>query len=135
MAGAHLSRQPPLHGEQRLKRKPWTRKEALGHLVDLAATHHQWFARALTEPNLAISGSPQESWVCALRYRNYPWQDLVNLWISINRLLIHMLAVIPGEKLTVPCRIGIGKPVPLSKLIDRYFEQFQDMIGQLLARL
>jgi hypothetical protein len=72
VAGAHLSGQPPLYGEQRLKRKPWTRKEALGHLVDLAATHHQWFARALTEPNLAVSGSPQESWVFALPVSGLP---------------------------------------------------------------
>jgi hypothetical protein len=69
------------------------------------------------------------------QYRDYPWQDLVNLWISINRLLIHVLTVIPEEKLTMPCRVGIGEPIPLSKLIDRCFEQFQDMIGQLLARL
>jgi len=26
--------QPPAYGEQRLKRKPWTRQEAVGHLVD-----------------------------------------------------------------------------------------------------
>jgi hypothetical protein len=37
---------------QCLKRTGWTRKEALGHLIDWAAAHQQWFARALAEPKL-----------------------------------------------------------------------------------
>ena len=40
------------YANQRLKRKPWTRKEAFGHLVDWAILNQQWFARALTEPTL-----------------------------------------------------------------------------------
>lgn len=34
-------------GLRPLKRKPWSRKEALGHLIDWATTHHQWLARAV----------------------------------------------------------------------------------------
>jgi ATP-dependent Clp protease ATP-binding subunit ClpA len=51
------------YSEQRLKRRPWTRKEALGHLIDWAATHQQWFARALTESKLVAAGYPQEDWI------------------------------------------------------------------------
>jgi len=44
------------YGAQRLKRKPWSRKEALGHLIDCATAHHQWFVRALTEPAVQVYG-------------------------------------------------------------------------------
>jgi hypothetical protein len=44
-----------------LERTEWTRKEALGHLIDWAAAHQQWFARALTGPELTAGGYPEGS--------------------------------------------------------------------------
>ena len=86
------------YGRQRLKRKPWSRKEGLGHLINLAAAHHQWLAAALTEPKLTVSGYPEDEWVSAQQYQDYAWPELVDLWIGLNRLLIHVLCVIPEEK-------------------------------------
>ena len=59
----HLKRYADVYGEQRLSWRPWTRKQALGHLVDSAAAHHIWFACALTLPKLATHGYPQDDWV------------------------------------------------------------------------
>jgi hypothetical protein len=59
----------------------------------------------------------------------------VDLWVSLNRFLIHILAQIPEDKLSLMCRIGIGEPIPLSKLIERYVEHCTDVVGQILARL
>jgi len=56
------------YANQRLKRKPWSRKEAFGHLVDWAVTHQQWFARALTEPRLEVESYPMDEW-CMPAYR------------------------------------------------------------------
>jgi ATP-dependent Clp protease ATP-binding subunit ClpC len=41
--------QPDAFGDLRLKRKPWSRKEAVGHLIDCAMAHQGWIARALTD--------------------------------------------------------------------------------------
>jgi ClpA/ClpB-like protein len=123
------------HGDQRLKRKPWTRKEAFGHLVDWAVMHQQWFARALTEPKLVAESYPLDEWVPAQQYRHYALKDLVDLWVLLNRFLIHLLALIPEDKLTLVCRIGIHEPIPLSKLIERYVEHCEDVVAQILARL
>ena len=126
---------PDTYGEQKLKRKPWTRKQALGHLIDWAAAHQQWFARALSESTLLAGGYPEENWVLAERYADFAWQDTLDLWVSLNRLLLHVLAGIPEEKLKTPCRIGISQPVPLSQLIARYVEHCEDIAGQIVAHL
>jgi hypothetical protein len=123
------------YGEQRLKRKSWSRKEALGHLIDLATSHHRWFARALTKPKIFESGYPLDDWVSSQRYHECPWPELVNLWVSINRLLLHVLRAIPEEKLAVSCRIGIEDSISLRNLIERYVERCDDIMGQILARL
>jgi hypothetical protein len=123
------------YARQHLKRKPWTRKEAMGHLVDLATTYHQWLARALTEPKLTAAAYPADEWVSAQKYSECPWQELVDLWVSLSRLMVHVLAVIPPEKMKTPCRIGIEEPITLWELIQRYITETTDLIGQILAKL
>lgn len=118
---------------QNIKRKRWSRREALGHLVDWAAAHQQWFARALTEPTLSAAGDPADEWVKAQRYKEYAWRELVDLWSSLNRFLIHVIAGIPEQKLAMPCRIGIGDPVSLAALVSRYVDHCSDVLAQILT--
>jgi len=121
-------------GGQRLKRTEWTRKEALGHLIDWAAAHRQWFARALTEPKLTASGYPEDGWLSAQQYNELPWRELVDLCALLNRLIVHVIARIPEEKMDTPCRIGIAEPIPLQELVCRYVAHCEDIVGQLLMR-
>ena len=123
------------YANQRLKRKPWTRKEAFGHLVDWAVIHQQLFARALTEPRLEAESYAFDEWVIAQKYRLSGFQELVDLWVSLNRLIIHVMAQVPEDKLRVVCRIGVRDPIPFSKLIERYVQHCEDVVGQILARL
>jgi len=128
------------YGDQRLKRipqpdRPWTRKEALGHLIDWAIVHQQWFTEALMEPKVKGARYPDQAAVEAQQFAKFPWAETVNLWASLNRLLIHLLRRIPEAKLDLPCRIGIAEPVTLAQLIDAYIEHCQDIAGQVLARL
>ena len=120
---------------QQLRRKPWSRRQAMGHLVDLATTSHEWLARALTQPKFTAAGYPSDLWVEAQRYDDYPWEDLVDLWASLNRLLVHVLAQVPEEKLTIECRIGIEDSRPLLAVIGRYVAECEDLLGQILAKL
>jgi ATP-dependent Clp protease ATP-binding subunit ClpA len=121
-------------GAQRLKRTGWTRKEALGHLIDWAAAHQQWFARALAEPRLIASGYPEDGWLSVQHYNDLPWLELADLCISINRLIVHVIEHIPEAKIDTPCRIGIAEPIPLQELVRRYVAHCDDIVGQLLKR-
>jgi hypothetical protein len=64
-----------------------------------------------------------------------PTLQLIELWISINRLLGHILAAVPEEKVNMPCRIGIEEPRTLLALIHQYVDRCEDLIAQILARL
>jgi hypothetical protein len=129
----HLKRYADVYGEQRISWKPWTRKQALGHLVDSAAAHHIWFACALTQTKLVVSAYPQDDWVSAQKYGNYVWQEIVDLWVSLNLLLIHVLAQIPDAKREMDCRIGLEDPIPLAELIDRYVKHCEETAASILA--
>jgi hypothetical protein len=121
-------------GPPRLKRTWWTRKEALGHLIDWAAAHQQWFARALTEPKLTAGGYPEDGWLSAQHYNDLRWQKLWILCVSLNGLIAHVLAHIPEEKMDMPCLIGIAEPIPLRELVLRYVAHCEDVVAQLLMR-
>jgi hypothetical protein len=101
----------------------------------LAAAHHQWFAQALAEPTVHATGYPQEAWAPAQQYQRCDWADLVDLWVSTNRMLVHVLGVIPEDRVKTPCRIGIEKPVPLETVVRRYVETCEDIMGQILSHL
>jgi len=68
-----------------------TRKVALGHLVDCAIGLHQWLARG--DRNAAFEFPAQG--LLAEEYKMYAWRPLVELWLAINDLLIHILCQIP----------------------------------------
>lgn len=121
-------------GQRHIKRKPWSRKEALGHLIDWAAAHQQWFARALTEPIIVAGEYPADELVPAQQYWLLAWQDAVDSWASINRVLIHVLSHVPENKLNTPCRIGIREPIALSALIANYVDHCEDILGQIMTR-
>jgi hypothetical protein len=125
--------QPDAFGDQRLKRKPWSRKEAVGHLIDCAIAHHGWIARALTEPRPSLSGRPEDQWVYELSYADYAWRDLLDMWESENLLLVHILLHVREEKLDTICRIGVEEPLPLRELVMRYVDYCEDIVGQILS--
>jgi hypothetical protein len=131
----HLAAYSDADRDKFLKRKRWTRKEALGHLVDYASSHQQWLARAITEPNIVVPSYPQDSWVSAQHYGDFSWLDLIDLWALLNRLLVHVLTRIPEQRLNTPCRVGFDEPMLLSRLIERYVDHCEDVVGQILARL
>jgi hypothetical protein len=119
---------------QRLSRAGWTRKEAVGHLIDWATTHQEWFARALTEPQLTAAGYPDPRWLSAQHYNDMPWQELLTLCRLLNRIIVHVITRIPEDKLDTPCRIGIAEPIPLLELIRRYVAHCEDIVAQLRMR-
>ena len=70
----------------------------------------------------------------AQSYGSAPWQDLVDLWVSTNRILVHVLAQVPEDKLAMECRIGLAEPISLAALIERYVEHTSDLLSQILSR-
>jgi hypothetical protein len=116
-----------------LSRLPWSRKQALGHLIDWAAAHHEWIGRALVESKVVAHGYPLGERVEAARYNQMPWADLVIVWLALNDLVENIAAHLPPERLQIPCRIGIDPEKPLEKVLERYREYTGDLLAQICS--
>jgi hypothetical protein len=120
--------------ERKLKRRDWTRKQAMGHLIDLATAHHQWFARALVEPRVVAVSYPDANWAAAQEYDLLTWRQLLALWLPLQELLIHVLGHTPESRWTVPCRIGLDPEIPLRQLADAYAHRVEETVAEILTR-
>jgi ATP-dependent Clp protease ATP-binding subunit ClpA len=61
-----------------------TRPQMLGHLIDWATAHHQWFLRALEEADLVAPEYPRRDPSKTQHYRQLGWLELVPAWISVE---------------------------------------------------
>jgi hypothetical protein len=111
----------------------WSKKEILGHLIDSAANNHQRFVRAQLTQHLEFPNYEQESWVAAQSYASEPWSDLVNLWLLLNRHLLHVVKSMPASVLTHECAIGGNPAVPLRALIADYVSHMEHHLTQVLS--
>ena len=111
----------------------WSRKEILGHLIDSAANNHQRIVRARLTPRLDFPGYEQESWVASQSYASEPWRDLVELWVTLNRHLLHIIRAVPEAALAHQCVIGGKPPVTLAALIDGYRQHLEHHLDQLFT--
>jgi hypothetical protein len=110
----------------------WSRKEILGHLIDSAGNNQQRFVRAQLSPRLEFPSYQQESWVSTQAYATESWGDLVNLWVMLNRHLLHVVKAMPESVLAHECVIGGGAPMPLRELVTGYVGHVDNHLRQIL---
>ncbi len=93
--------------EMNLKKSPekWSVKEIVGHLIDSAQNNIQRFVRGQYEDTPRISYS-QNDWVLLQDYQNYKKDDLVQLWILINKHLCRILVAMDIANYEKNCNTG-----------------------------
>ncbi len=122
----------------------WLRKEVLGHLIDSAANNHARFVNALFTDELIFNTYDENRWVKIQNYKTASWEELINLWASYNKLLLHFLDSIPEEILTEPreehnlndiCweKPPADEPASLEYLINDYFAHMQHHFEQIFS--
>jgi hypothetical protein len=89
------------HGEATSRRAPapgkWCPRELVGHLIDSASNNHQRFVRARFQDDLVFLTYDQDAWVSAQRYREAPWEELLELWRLFNLHLARVFEATPPE--------------------------------------
>ncbi len=110
----------------------WSRKQVLGHLIDSASNNHQRFVRAQIAAPLVFPAYAQKEWVASQQYQSEPWRDLVALWTSYNRHLLHVIENIPADKHNHVCEIGENDPVTLAFLVEDYVQHMEHHLDQIL---
>ena len=111
----------------------WSKKEILGHLIDSASNNHQRMIRAQLSPVLQFPGYEQEAWVRSNAYSTVSWQDLVNLWLLLNRHLLHVVKAMPENVLANQLVIGGRPAVTLSALVIDYLRHVDNHLGQIFG--
>ncbi len=130
----HLETFTEAEARRKLKRSDWTRKQALGHLIDLATAHHQWFARALVDPRVTGVSYPTPDWAAAQKYDLLPWRRLTAIWIELQYLLVQLLSAIPESRWAIPCQIGLDPAVPLSEFAGNYARRVEEIVAKILTK-
>ena len=110
----------------------WSKKQILGHLIDSAANNHQRFVRVQLTNGLSLLSYAQNDWVNVQHYQSATWSDLLILWKSYNRHLLHVMTTIPEEKLAQTVRVGADEPVTLGFLVEDYVQHLQHHLRQIL---
>ena len=98
----------------------WTLSEMVGHLIDSASNNHQRFIRLQAGKNLQFPGYEAQSWVNISKAASYPFTALVELWISYNRYLLHIIANADPSAMDNVWETE-QKKIALGELIEDYF--------------
>ena len=144
-ATARLNEMTPEDSRRRPTAGDWAPIEILGHLVDSATNNHQRFVRAQFTDDLVFGGYDQDNWVSSQRYHDESWPDLIQLWSSYNLHLVHIISVIPPDKLTKPREkhnldqialkpVPQDKPATLEYLIRDYLDHLRHHLDQIFAK-
>lgn len=114
--------------------KKWSKKEILGHLLDSASNNHQRFVRAALQGELTFPGYDQEKLVDLQKFSEIEWSFLVDLWASYNRLLSHVLAVLPARAAKITCNIGDNPPATLEWIAQDYVAHLKHHLNQIVGK-
>lgn len=81
----------------------WSKKQILGHLVDSGLNNARRFVAGQYEdaPEIVYN---QNHWVAIGHYQEYSYQDLVGLFVAVNRHIIHLLRHTPASQAARPVK-------------------------------
>ena len=129
-----LEQTPPELVEKKKNPTSWSLKEIVGHLVDSASNNHQRFVRLQLGNLKVFPAYDNEGWIAVQRYNEYEWSALLALWISYNRLLLHVTAGVNPSCLSHVWE-NEGEAHPLEWLIEDYFRHMRSHRAQFQERL
>lgn len=126
----------PSAGAAGSRPKGWSKKQELGHLADSAINNRVRFIKAALEGEFTGPTYDGPGWVKLGGYAATPWQDIIDLWKSLNQSLAVVLDAIPAERLAAPCRIENENdgPVTLKCVIADYILHMQHHLGHIFGR-
>ena len=80
----------------------WSNKEIIGHLCDSAQVNLQRFIRCTYESGFKLIYH-QDEWVNVQHYRDAPPDDVLTLWLLLNKQIIRVWKNYPAERLQARC--------------------------------
>lgn len=117
-----------------LKTSPgkWSRKETLGHLADSALTNLRRFIVTQYKQNDNIVYE-QDEWVKRQGYQQMAIEDIITLWVALNKQIVQVVNAMPEHVLGNTCDTGKGEQQlhTLQFLIDDYISHMLHHLEQI----
>jgi len=99
--------------------KKWSKKEILGHLCDSCFNNLQRLIRVQYEDRPFIIYN-QDEWVKNQNYQERDFNEVLDLWVSLHRQIIHAINNFPEKHLE--SIIDVGEEVTARFIITDYLD-------------
>ena len=108
----------------------WSKKEILGHLCDSAINNINRFIKIQYEEQpFVIQSYNQNKWVILQNYQERPLDEILNLFLALNKQIINTISNISKERLSNLCDIGKNQQKTLEWLVKDYFKHMEHHIN------
>jgi hypothetical protein len=109
--------------------KKWSKKEILGHLIDSAQTNIRRFVTAQYEEEPFIIYD-QDKWVAISNHQHRTIEDLLALWILLNRHISIILANTGDQSALRICKTNNQTPHSIEWLAEDYLKHLLHHLHQ-----
>jgi len=112
----------------------WSKKEILGHLCDSALNNLQRFTEVQYEPKpYYLRIYKQNKLVLANRYQDAPIEQILSLWLALNRQIIALMKYQTAETLNYELVTGDLQSRSLKWLMEDYGSHTEHHVAQILS--
>jgi hypothetical protein len=109
----------------------WSCKQIVGHLVDSASYNHHRFLRTQLHAECGGLSYDQDGCVRLSAPGEFPWPMLLQLWMSYNLYLAHILAHVPESAGELICQMNGGAEHTLRFLAEDYLRHLNHHLQQM----
>lgn len=109
----------------------WSPKQIIGHLIDSASNNQHKFVRTMAAPKLDFVAYAQDFWVDAQHYQDEDWNNLIDLWLTYNRHLAHVIRHVDPSVLQHAISIQGSVPFTLQFIMADYVEHLKHHLLQI----
>lgn len=113
-------------------------RQIIGHMVDSATnnTHrviHMHYRQSPVDyPDYANLGN-NDRWIAIQNYQEEDWKELVQLWASANRHMVHLIRQVDESKLNQMWTSALKERVTLGEMITDYPRHFKLHLNEISA--
>ena len=125
-ADENFLRQPYTHGK-------WSRKQILGHLIDSAINNLTRFTEIGYQPQPYVYREYNQAELVKINnYQEMPTEELLQLWLSLNKQIARIMASTTEQRLNLKIQFTDGSLSDLRYIMHDYPEHMEHHVRQIV---
>ena len=112
----------------------WSRKQILGHLIDSAINNLTRFTEIGYQPQPYIYREYNQGELVKINnYNEMPTDELLHLWLSLNKQIVRVMGSVTEERLNLKIQFTDGAMSDLRYIMHDYPEHMEHHINQIIT--